>query len=353
LRRDSDARPKIGGWPLAAAIGIVLVFLFFARHILLPFILAAALAFLLTPLVDRLDRHSILPRWVAALGVYAGVLLALGALGYFVGRPLTQDAAELLQSFPEKVRSLITELAGLAPRALGRPIDAQELANSVLAELQRLLGGGAVLSFAGFGMALMFGALLFLVLLLYFLISGHAIADGAFWLVPPEYRTEVRSVANKICPILWRYSLGLAVVVTYASTVAWIGFGLVFHLSRAPLLAVAVGLLELIPLIGPAASIGLVVLVSLQQTGLVAILGLAGFAVALRLSIDQLVGPLVLGQAARLHPVVIIFCFLSGAVLFGVVGLILAVPVAASIKIILATYYAEPVADASRTPKPP
>jgi predicted PurR-regulated permease PerM len=74
-----------------------------------------------------------------------------------------------------------------------------------------------------------------------------------------------------------------------------------------------------------------------------AVAGLAGFAIALRLSIDQIVGPLVLGRAAQLHPVVIIFSFLSGAVLFGIIGLLLAVPVAASIKIVLGVYYAEPV----------
>jgi predicted PurR-regulated permease PerM len=68
------------------------------------------------------------------------------------------------------------------------------------------------------------------------------------------------------------------------------------------------------------------------------------FAVGLRLSIDNLVGPLVLGKAARLHPVVVIMAFVCGAMLFGVVGLLLAVPVAVCIKLTLEHYYAEPVA---------
>ncbi|HEV2549021.1 MAG TPA: AI-2E family transporter [Stellaceae bacterium] len=79
---------------------------------------------------------------------------------------------------------------------------------------------------------------------------------------------------------------------------------------------------------------------------------LTGILAVLRVSIDQLVGPLVLGRMARLHPVVIIFAFLSGAVLFGVIGLLLAVPVAASIKIVLTTYCAEP-ADESRARRAP
>ena len=63
-------------------------------------------------------------------------------------------------------------------------------------------------------------------------------------------------------------------------------------------------------------------------------------------SIDQLFGPLALGAAARPHPVIVIFCFLSGAFLFGVVGVIMAVPVALIVKITLALLYDEPAKDA-------
>jgi predicted PurR-regulated permease PerM len=67
----------------------------------------------------------------------------------------------------------------------------------------------------------------------------------------------------------------------------------------------------------------------------------AGYATALRLSIDQLVGPVVLGNAARVHPVVVIFGFLAGGALFGIVGMILAVPAALLVKVTLAVLYRE------------
>jgi predicted PurR-regulated permease PerM len=343
--RAGETRAKIGGWPVAAGVAVVLVFLFFIRQILLPFILAAALAFLLTPVVDDLCRRSRLPRWAAAGTIYLLVLLAFALLAYFVGGPLIRDIADLIETLPQGVRKLISEGARLVQGVVGHQISPDTLADAVLGELRGFLGGSAIVSMASYGVAIVVGAVLFVVLLIYFLISGRTIAQGTLWLVPPEYRREVNAVSEKVLPLLWRYFLGLAIVVLYTSTAAWVGFGLVFHLPRAPLLAVVVGLLELVPLIGPAASIGIVLLTALQQAGLLAVLGLVGFAVALRLSIDQLVGPLVLGQAARLHPVVIIFSFLSGAVLFGVIGILLAVPVAASIKIVLTTYYAEPVVE--------
>jgi predicted PurR-regulated permease PerM len=147
----------------------------------------------------------------------------------------------------------------------------------------------------------------------------------------------------KIVPTLRRYLIGIVLVVAYTCAIAWIGFGPVFRLANAAVLAVTVGILEIIPVVGPLSSAALVGIVAAQQQSLQAAAFLVGFVIALRLSIDNLVGPLVLGQAARLHPVVIIAGFVCGAMLFGVVGLLLAVPTAMCIKIALEHYYAEPI----------
>jgi predicted PurR-regulated permease PerM len=68
------------------------------------------------------------------------------------------------------------------------------------------------------------------------------------------------------------------------------------------------------------------------------------YATALRISIDQFFGPLVLGRAAYVPPVLVIFCFLAGGLLFGIVGVMLSVPVALSIKVLLRVIYQEPEA---------
>jgi predicted PurR-regulated permease PerM len=348
LARPAETRSKFGGWPLTAGITAVLVFLFFVRHILLPFILAAAVAFILTPTVDRLQGRGRVPRWTVAVLAYLCVVAALGILLYLAGGLVVREAADIVRNFPQLLQELLSEAAAVTDRLGGPPLDAARLSSEILREVQTLLGAGATLSLAGYGVAALFGTILWLVLLLYFLVSGKEIAAGAFWLIPPEYRREIDAMARKIIPLLRRYFVGLLVVVTYATAAAWIAFGPVFHVPRALLLAFVVGILELVPVIGPATSVGMVALTAIQQHSLFALTGLAAFAIALRISIDQFIGPLVLGRAARVHPVVIIFSFLSGAVLFGVIGLLLAVPVAASIKIILATYYSEPI-DPART----
>jgi len=131
--------------------------------------------------------------------------------------------------------------------------------------------------------------------------------------------------------------------VLYAMAAAYLGLGLLLGIRHAVFLAVLTGLLEMIPVIGPASAAVLAGLVALRQADSVAsIVAYAIYATALRLSIDQLLGPVVLGHAARLHPSVIIFCFLAGGLLFGIPGVIMAVPVALAIKVGLATIYDEP-----------
>lgn len=341
----TETRARIGGWPLAVAIAVVLVFLFFVRDVLLPFVFAAAFAFIFTPAVVWLQRRSSMPRWLAALVIYILVLAALALFAYFALGPLLAEIASLFQTLPRHIEALITRFAGPIARIVGHPIEPAAITAAIFDEGKSLLRGGVALSVATYGVAGILSGILAIVLLGYFLVSGERVANGVFWLVPPEYRPEVHSMRRKILPLLRRYFVGLLVVVTYAAGIGWIGFSVLFNLPLAGLLAVVFGLLELVPLVGPAISLTLVVLTAIQQTSFFDIVGLIAFATGLRLSIDELLGPLVLGQAARLHPVVVIFCFLSGAMLFGILGLIMAVPVAASIKIVLRTYYAEPIAD--------
>jgi predicted PurR-regulated permease PerM len=116
----------------------------------------------------------------------------------------------------------------------------------------------------------------------------------------------------------------------------------VLGLHHALVLALLTGLLEIIPMIGPLAAAVMAGLVAVQQAATSwDIWAYVGYAIVLRLSIDQLIGPLVLGSAARVHPVLVLFCFLAGGALFGVVGMILAVPAALLVKVTLSVVYRE------------
>lgn len=343
--RTAATRRKVPGWPIAAALAILFLFLYHVRIVLLPFVVAAALSFLLSPLVDKLRlRLQPLPRWAAALVVYVALVAALACLGYWWGRAIVADFGDLVAHVPQLQQRVIDAIATDGHIVfLGDVTDADALGQTLLAKLRDFLLGGGGLSLVSAGAAAALGFILCLVLLAYFLVSGPQLARGLLWLVPPEYRDEVRHLGLVVEPVLRRYFIGLIVVVLYASVVAWIAFA-IFHVADGPLLAIVIGLLELIPILGPILSIALICLAAVQQTSVFMMACLAAVAPLLRLSIDQLIGPLVLGRAAYLHPVAIMFAFLSGAVFLGVLGLVLAVPVAATIKIVLSHYYDERIA---------
>src|SRR5215475_5816649 len=97
----------------------------------------------------------------------------------------------------------------------------------------------------------MFGAILTLVLLFYFLLSGPAIARGLLGLVPPGQRPLVHHIAARSDPMVRRYFVGVIVVVVYSSSAAYLGLGIVLGIPHAALLALMTGLLEIIPMAGP------------------------------------------------------------------------------------------------------
>ncbi len=234
----------------------------------------------------------------------------------------------------------------------GHTYTAPQLTHDLFDALGALIGARLLAGVAGSAFGALAGFFLTLVLIPFFLISGRRLAAGAIRLLPPERRPSVQSTVEVVAPVLRRYLGGLCLIVLYTTTVAGLGFGFGFGLKHAALLAITVGLLELLPAVGPIASAALMAVVALQQGSLTEGLELMAFVLALRLSIDNVVGPIFLGQAARVHPVVVIFSMLCGAMLFGIMGLLLAVPTAATIRIVLKRYYAEPIEPASRANQP-
>src|SRR5438105_2901252 len=338
------ARSRVGGWPIAAALAVVAIILYAVRYALLPFVFAAAIGFVTDPLIVRMQRRSGAPRWVVATLAYLALLALVVLLGYAIGVNAMRDLLQLVEQAPQLVRNFVDQAVG--PNGImlfGATYTADQIINALADGLREFMALAIMAQIGGLTIGTLFGLALTLVLAPYFMISGPRLAAGAIWLIPPERRHSVLELLPKIVPMLRRYLIGIVLVVTYASTVAWIGFGPVFHLSNAVLLAITVGVLELVPVVGPLSSAALVGIVAVQQASLHAAALLVGFVILLRLSIDNLVGPLVLGAATRLHPVVVIAGFICGAMLFGIVGLLLAVPAAVCIKITLEPYYAEPI----------
>lgn len=353
--KSEDARPHSrdgGGRALDAgetravilAAAALTVFLYFIKLILLPFVVPAIIAYICTPAIDWLAKRTRWPRLLFAI-VFFVVILAVGGLfAVFAAERLVAQ----LESLGSDLQGLLQKFAAQAinnhsVQLLGQSVNAQQIVQSALARIRDWIGQTDQLALVtGYGLAVIMGAFLAVVLLFYFLVTGEGIARGLLWIAPPHRRSLVRRIWTRLDPVLMRYFLGMIVVVIYATTASYIGLGFFLGIHHAFLLALLTGILETVPVIGPTSAAIVAGLVSLQTaTGFMSILDYALYATALRLSIDQLVGPIVLGTAAHVHPVLIIFCFLAGGIVFGVPGIVLAVPVALLIKSTLATLYGD------------
>lgn len=329
--------------PFALAVGAAALLLHLLQNILLPFVVAAIIAYVCAPLVDRLRAWTRLPRWTIALGLLALLMAVAALLGWLGLPPLMRQVQSVVGDLHGAVADFTRALIGNGSvQLLGSTLDAQHMADLVVDGLQRELSGSRVLRVVVWAAASAFGFMLVWVLIAYFLLDSPGIAAGLLWLVPPRARPRAEHIYRELNPILRRYFIGVAIVVAYAAAVAYLGLGLVLGLHHAIVLALLTGVLEIIPLVGPLAAAVIAGLVAVQQA--VSPWGIWGYviyATVLRISIDQLVGPIVLGKAAQLRPVLVMFCFLVGGALFGVVGVILAVPTALTVKVVLSVVYSE------------
>jgi len=347
-RRDpappQSRRPGTTTLATFAVIAGIAVFLYLVQDILLPFVLGGILAYVCTPLIGWLHRLTRLPRLGLAMGVLV-VLMAVAALfGFLVGPSLVSQIMTVAGDLHGTVTRLSQAMIGDGSfTLLGQSFDATTIADDVVNALQRRLAqDGALLTLVALAIAIVFGFVLTWVVLGYLLSDVPAVGKGLIWLVPPDHRTFASRVWRRLDPVLRRYFIGIVLIVLYATTAAYVGLGLILGIHDALFLALLTGVLELVPLVGPVASAVVAGLVAVQQsTTAEGILAYVFYAAALRISIDEFVGPIVLGKAAYVRPVVVIFCFLSGGLLFGVVGVILAVPVALALKATLATLYQE------------
>ncbi|HSZ56094.1 MAG TPA: AI-2E family transporter [Tepidisphaeraceae bacterium] len=337
--KQPRSRPSGGGVAGLVVAGCVLAYLL--RYVLLPFVFAGALAFLSRPLMRRLQRNLSFPRWLAALLTFVSFLGMLALAGWGIERLALPELTQLMTDSRATIQKLIEgAFDGRELQLPGKRLTARQLADELNGALEHVGDNPEqIIGFAVLGFGAMMGGVLTCALFGFFLFTGRQVTQGMLWLVPPPYRPLARSLALKVDPVLARYLEGVFIIVLFTTTVTFIVTGLVFHVSHAFFLSLAVGLLELIPVIGPILSFIAFGLVAVQQTSFAMIIWFGVFAIALRLAIDQLVGPVVLGRAAEIPPVVVIFAFLAGGTLYGFLGVLLAIPVAATVKIVLADVY--------------
>jgi predicted PurR-regulated permease PerM len=334
-------------WRVAVMLMVIAVTLHVLSWVLLPFVLAAIVAFLCSPVVDALTRRTGWPSWLAGAGVWL-VLFSLGAgVAAAAGVSIAHEVSRLASQGPDLVQDTLVRLLGAdGVQVFGVHLTPDKLAHEIRAHVGHGLKLDSAARIGSVALAAGVGVVVFAALSFYMMVSGPRLVRGAIWLTPPSQRPTLTLLLPKMLVVLRRFYLGVLVIVVFTALAAWIGYGLLLHVPDAPLLALALGVLETVPAIGPMVSAALVAMVALQLHNPATMAFMVSYAIGLRLVIDDVVAPPVLGRSVAVHPVVVMLAYALGAVLFGVTGLLLAVPAAACARIWLEAAYGDTSATA-------
>jgi predicted PurR-regulated permease PerM len=175
---------------------------------------------------------------------------------------------------------------------------------------------------------------------IYLTLDSHSVGQFFLRYLPEERRAEAMVLAQRMNKLLSKYVQGQLLLIVLMATVAWVFLQFVVHMKYAFPIAIMSGFLEIIPVLGPILAIGTAALVGLWQFGpSYTPLMIVMFYTIARWVEDYVVVPKVIGHAVELHPLAVIFAVLCGEHLAGALGMLIAIPVAACIKLGIDFFY--------------
>lgn len=327
----------------AALVLAALWVIWLLAPVLTPFVLAAMLGWLGDPLVDRLQARGRSRSTAVAAVFTAMTLLVLVVLLLLV--PMVQrQIVTLVESMPRYrewfLDTLLPWIEMHTQMRVTQWFDLDYIANMLRTNWQRAGGMATVLlgylSQSGFFLlALLTNVVLVPVLAFFFLRDWDAFVDRIAALVPRKYLPTATRLAQDSSAMLGAFLRGQFLVMVILGVMYGAGLWLV-GLDLGILIGIIAGLLTFVPYLGPASGIALGVIAALVQYGdwqhVAGVLVVFGIGQVIE---SYWLTPKMVGDRIGLHPVAVIFAVLAGGQLFGFVGMLIALPVAAVANVLL------------------
>lgn len=301
--------------------------------ILMPALVGLLFAYLLDPVIDVFERRRI--RRSAAIAVLAVVLsLAVALLAFFIVPAFLDQFIVTVQRLPDWVEALYRQVSYVARERLG--YSGQEI-EAVTRKLLVSLQGTLLRAVTGVGSSVdaILNTLLIPLFFFYFLRDFDRIKHRPLALVPPRYHDYVLSRARTMDRLVggWvrgQVQVALLLAVLYAAGLALVGVRL------GVVIGIVAGLFNIVPYFGAAIGIALAVLmVLLEHQGWQSFLAVGLVFLTVQVLEGYVLTPRLVGSKVGMPPLLVIAVVLVGGSLFGLVGMLLAVPVTAALGVLL------------------
>jgi|SRR3989344_9576855 len=309
---------------LVLGIGVLAVLVYMVRDIITVLIFAIIIASALEPILGYAQSKKI-PRLLSLIVIYLLFFIFFAALIYILLPLVLDQLRDLSQNYStyfgkiEEVIGTVTFLPGLSGNIhelLSQLTEQIPSFTSLISYISAIFGG--ILSFV-----------VVLVVSFYLSISRNALDNFLRAILPPQFEVYAHSLWVRAQYKMGRW-LQAQILLSFIMALV-VGLGLwILGVKYAFLIAVAVGMLEVVPLVGPIIAGGLATLLALSQS---AVLGLwvLVFFIAIQQLENHILVPFLIKKLVGLNPVAVILAILVGAKLGGILGILLAVPIAAVI----------------------
>ncbi len=342
LSSPTSATARRWQWLLIAAIGGWLIYLL--APVLTPFVCAALLGWLGDPWVDRLERRGY-SRTIAVVLVFT-LMLLLVVLALLILVPmLEKQVVELIESLPTYRDWFVQTALPWVERRTGLELvawlDPERITAWIRGHWQQAGGVAATffgyLSRSGFAMMAWIANIVLLpILTFYFLRDWDKLVERVAALIPRDHIGTVTRLARESNDVLGAFLRGQFLVMLALGAIYAVGLSVV-GLKLGLLIGIIAGLISFVPYLGTATGIVLGVIAALVQSSgdwtLVALV-LVVFVIGQMLE-GYVLTPRIVGDRIGLHPVAVIFAIMAGGQLFGFLGMLLALPIAAIANVLL------------------
>ena len=318
--------------------GLAALLLWLLQPVLVPLLLSCVLYSLLEPLTNRLEGHqysqtmAITLVLLGLLSVIVFVLTSVAPLLLTQLEQLQSHLPQILQSLDHISQSVIQWLRG----TLRLNIDGFNVADQGLVQMQRW-GASAVMSSAGFVLQASMIAVL-VPLITFFLLRDYRRMRNRSMSLLPNSRFELGWITyHRVTRQLQRYVKGVVIQSLIIACITTVGFYLV-GLDMAILFGCTTGLLNIIPYVGPliAALLPVFVIITTGSPDVWLIVGVMGVVLLAQLIDNVVIVPSVIAGSIGLHPLLVMLGVIIAGSLFGILGMLLAIPAMASARIIVA-----------------
>ncbi len=315
---------------IAVLVGLALVLVLLAWHVLTWILIAALLAAALNPAVEAFERRGLRRGYAAAI-VFAIALLVLIGIGFLIIPPLVSQVTGFVNAVPDFIDDIT---AGEGP--LGWLQDDYQIVDRIRDAIEKQGAGGVlglsepVLDVVRSVVTAVVGTITVIFLTFFMLLEGPRTVKQVLGLLPETARPRYERVGLDIYRTISGYVTGnllISLVAGVLATVVLFAVGSEFAVA----LGLLVAILDLIPLAGATLAAILVSTVILLETNWVRCVIVIAFFIAYQQFENHVLQPLVYGRTVQLSPLAVLCAVLVGAQLAGILGALLAIPVAGSL----------------------